>query len=245
MLKKYLLLPLFGYTAVTAYAQQAIPKILLFSKTNSYQHASIPDGIAAITKLGRENGFETDTTTNTAWFTADTLKKYAALVFLSPTGQLFTPTQKAAFVQYIHNGGGFAGIHAASTPEKEWTWYGQLVGAVFNGHPPQPVNGAIVVADTANAATRHLPKRWLWKDEWYNFRNIAPDIHVLLKADESTYEGGTNGPDHPLAWYHPFEGGRSFYTALGHLPAAYSDPLFTKHILAGILYAIGKPPGNK
>jgi type 1 glutamine amidotransferase len=232
---------LFSVCLTTAIAQPLRPRVLIFSKTNGYHHASIPDGIAAIIQLGKEHGFDADTTTNTAWFTADTLSHYAALVFLSPSGDLFTPEQKTAFQQYIRGGGGFAGIHAASTPEKSWTWYGHLVGAVFNGHPPDPVPGTIIVADHDHAATRHLSERWKWKDEWYNFRNIVPGLHVLLKADETSYQGGTHGPNHPLAWYHAYDGGRAFYTALGHLPEAYQDPLFLQHISGGIQYAIGIP----
>lgn len=228
---------IFLLLSVSAMAQQS-PRILVFSKTNGYHHASIPDGIAALQRLGAANGFTVDTTTNTAMFNNDTLKQYAALVFLSPSGDLFNNQEKAAFQTFIRSGKGFAGIHAASTPEKQWPWYGQLVGAVFNGHPEQ-APGVVVVADTQHEATRHLPARWPWTDEWYNFKNITTDLHVLLKADETTYKGGTNGPDHPLAWYHSFEGGRSFYTALGHRPEAYTNPLFLKHILAGIQYAIG------
>lgn len=110
---------------------------------------------------------------------------------------------------------------------------------MFTNHP-EPQEGVINVVDQNDASTKQLPARWKHKDEWYNFRDIQPDLHILLIADESSYKGGANGANHPLAWYHEFDGGRSFYTALGHFPEFYSDPLFTQHILADINYAIGK-----
>lgn len=215
------------------------PGILIFSKTARYHHESIPDGIRAIQLLGNQNGFTVDTTTQTSFFTDEGLKKYAALVFLSPSGELFDSLQKCSLQRYIRAGGGFVGIHAASTIDKNFTWYGHLVGAVFVNHP-EPQTGIIKVVDRVNPATSHLPEKWVWKDEWYNLRDIQPDLHILLVADESSYKGGTNGMNHPVAWYHTYDGGRAFYTALGHFSAAYSNQQFLKHILAGIEYAIGK-----
>jgi type 1 glutamine amidotransferase len=220
-------------------AQSANKRVLIFSKTARYHHESIPDGIKAIQKLGSENNFEVDATTDSTYFTDSNLKKYAAVIFLNTSGNVFNGDQKAAMTRYIEAGGGYMGIHCASSTEKDWVWYGHLVGAVFTDHPePQP--GVINVVDHTNPATKQLPARLDWKDEWYNFRDIQPGLHILLKADESTYKGGKNGPDHPLAWYHEYDGGRAFYTALGHFPEAYTNPLYVQHILAGIQYAMGK-----
>ncbi|GAB4016894.1 ThuA domain-containing protein [Spirosoma koreense] len=221
-------------------AQSTKPRVLIFSKTLRYYHESIPAGIAAITKLGQENGFDVDTTKNAAFFTENTLKKYAAVIWLSTTGDVLNPTQESEFKRYIQAGGGYVGIHSASASEKDWDWFGQLTGAVFVNHPPDPVDGVVQVVDQKDPSTRHLPKRWPWKDEWYNFKKRMTDVHVLLTADESTYQGGSEGTYHPLAWKHSFDGGRAFYTALGHLDAAYANALFQKHILGGIQYAIGK-----
>ena len=221
-------------------AQSSKPKVLIFSKTLRYYHESIPDGIAAITQMGQQHGFDVDTTKNADFFTDNTLKKYATIIWLSTTGDVLNPAQQAAFERYIQAGGGYVGIHSASASEKDWEWFGQLTGAVFVNHPPDPVDGVVQVADAKDPSTRQLPKRWKRKDEWYNFKKRMTDVHVLLTADESTYQGGTEGVYHPLAWKHKFDGGRSFYTALGHLGEAYRDPLFQQHILAGIQYSIGK-----
>ncbi|MVM31404.1 hypothetical protein GO755_15270 [Spirosoma sp. HMF4905] len=221
-------------------AQTSKPRVLIFSKTLRYYHESIPNGIATIMKLGQANGFDVDTTKNADFFTENTLKKYAAVIWLSTTGDVLNPTQEAEFKRYIQAGGGYVGIHSASASEKDWDWFGQLTGAVFVNHPPDPVDGVVQVVDNKDPSTRQLPKRWPWKDEWYNFKKRMTDVHVLMTADESTYQGGTEGAYHPLAWKHSFDGGRAFYTALGHLESAYNNPLFQQHILGGIQYAIGK-----
>ena len=215
------------------------PKILIFSKTNGYRHSSIPAGIAAIKKLGAENNFDVDATEDSTWFSSNTLGRYAALIFLSPTGTVFGPAEEKALQDYIHNGGGYVGIHAASDCEYKWPWYGSLVGAYFKSHPKQQ-QARLLVVDKDHPSTRSLPDVWERFDEWYNFFNISQEIHVLIKIDEHSYTGGENNDNHPMTWYHNFEGGRVFYTALGHTDESYSDPKYLAHLLGGINYAMGK-----
>jgi type 1 glutamine amidotransferase len=52
------------------------------------------------------------------------------------------------------------------------------------------------------------------------------------------------GADHPIAWCHPFKGGRAWYTALGHTIESYSEPAFRSHLLGGILWAAGLAKGG-
>jgi type 1 glutamine amidotransferase len=237
-LKILCFLILFALT-ISADADTKPKRILVFYKTAAYKHLSIPAGITAITKLGRENNFEVDTSSNSSVFDLNNLKNYNAIVFLSTSGDMLDDHQQSQFEQYIRSGGGFMGIHGASAGEYDWTWYGQLVGAVFDGHPVQQ-NATFKVIDKKHPSTRHLPSKWNIKEELYNFKNISPNIKVLLTVDESSYQGGTNGVFHPMAWYHEFDGGRSFYTALGHADDKYTNPLFLKHILEGIRYAMAK-----
>lgn len=213
-------------------------KILVFYKTAGYYHKSIPAGIAAIQKLGLENKFDVDTTLDASKITLNNLKKYAAVVFLSTTGDIFNPAQQTAFEQYIKAGGGFVGVHAATDTEYDWPWYGKLAGAFFTNHPKQQV-ATLNVVNRKTIATQHLPEVWTRKDEWYNFKDIQDGLNVLITIDERTYEGGKNAPLHPMAWYHDFDGGRSFYTGLGHVEESYTDPLFLNHLLGGIQYAMG------
>ena len=214
-------------------------KVLIFSLTKGYHHASIADGITAIKLIGEKDNFTVDTTTNPALFTDENLKQYKALIFLSPTGNsLFNADQQEALMNYIHKGGGFVGIHAATDCLYDWDWYGKLVGAYFLKHP-KIQQATLNVIDHNHPSTKQLPDTWQHTDEWYNFKQVSPDIHVLIKIDESTYTGGEMNGNHPIAWYHKFEGGRIFYTELGHTKDDYTtDTLFIQHLTGGINYAL-------
>jgi cytochrome c len=216
------------------------PKVLVFSKTMGFKHASIPAGIAALQKLGMENGFEVDTTKNADLFTEENLAQYAAVIFLSTTGNVLNHYQEAAFERYIQSGGGFVGIHAAADTEYDWGWYNKLAGAQFLSHPSGTPEADFIITDRNFEATSFFTDSvWHRKDELYNYKNINPDVNVVMTLDESTYEGGQNGDFHPIAWYHDFDGGRAFYTGGGHTDESFSEELFLKHLLGGIRYAMG------
>lgn len=220
-------------------------KILVFSKTAGFHHESIPDGIAAIQKLGSQNKFDVDTTTNAEWFTEDSLKKYAAVVFLSTTGDVLNHYQEAELERYIQSGGGFVGVHAAADAEYDWGWYGRLVGGYFLTHPgirdsfPGVQTGNLQVVNKDHLSTKGLPAEWKRTDEFYSFKKMDSSVNVLLKIDEKSFKGGYNGDNHPMAWYHDYDGGRSWYTNLGHTKESFTEDLFLKHLLGGIQYAIG------
>ncbi len=231
-------------TVKTAGKNGKATMILVFSKTAGYRHASIKDGIEAIRKLANEHTIHVDFTEDASAFSDENLARYKAVVFLSTSGNnILDADQKAAFERYIHAGGGYAGIHSATDTEYDWAWYGRLVGAFFKNHP-HIARATINVEDPQHSSTSMLPKKWEWTDEWYNFRtNPSNSVHVLLTVDESSYQGGEMGKDHPIAWYHEFEGGRAWYTALGHTSEGFSDSLFLAHLWGGISYAAGL--GNK
>ena len=215
------------------------PKVLIFSKTAGYHHKCIAEGNIAIKKMCNANGIQVDTTTNPAFFNEEDLADYAAILFFNTTGDVLDYKQEVAFERYIQSGGGFVGVHAASDTEYGWNWYGKLAGAYFTSHPAIQ-EATFVVEDSAFAATNFLPKAWVRSDELYNLKMVNPDVNVVLSVDESTYEGGTNGDYHPMAWYHEFDGGRAFYTALGHTEDSYQEADFMKHLLEGIKYSIGE-----
>jgi uncharacterized protein len=212
----------------------------VFSRTLGFRHDSIPDGIAALRALGGAHGFAVDATEDPSVFEPGGLAAYRVVVFLSTTGDVLAGSERDALRDFVRRGGGFVGIHAAADTLYDWPWYGELVGTWFRRHPAiQPAT--VRVADPRHASTRGLPDPWPRTDEWYDFRaNPRPHVHVLLTVDESSYQGGDMGPDHPIAWYHDVEGGRSWYTALGHVREAYADPRFLGHLLGGIQYAAGR-----
>src|SRR5262252_7066710 len=218
---------------------------LIFSKTAGFRHTSIPNGIQAISELAAENGFNADASEDSKLFNDDSLSNYQVVIFLSTTGTILDDEQKAAFQRFIEGGNGFVGIHSATDTEYDWAWYGQLVGAYFRSHPQiQPAD--VHVEDANHRSTAKLPSIWTRTDEWYNFQtNPRGSVHVLLTLDESSYQGGEMGSDHPIAWCHDVAGGgRSWYTALGHTEESYSEPLFRQHLLGGIMTAAGAWPAD-
>jgi type 1 glutamine amidotransferase len=226
--------------AQDAGAAQALAgdSVLVFSKTNGYRHQSIPDGHEALRELGAEHGFSVEGTEDSTVFRPERLAAYDAVVFLNTSGDFLGPEGEAAFRNYIRGGGAYVGVHSASAGEYDWDWYGRLVGAFFDDHP-EIQEATVRVENSTHVSTRMLPREWVRRDEWYNFRSNPRDgVDVLLTLDESTFEGGTMGRDHPIAWYHTFEGGRAWYTALGHTKASYEDPLFRKHLLGGLQWAV-------
>jgi type 1 glutamine amidotransferase len=217
-------------------------RVLLFSKTVEYHHDSIPEAIAALTARGPEHSFRVESTEDASVFADATLAGYLAVVFLMTTGDVLDDDQQAAFERYIQAGGGYVGIHSASDTEYNWPWYGGLVGAYFKHHPDIQ-NAVIQFEDQSHPAMVGVPDRWSRTDEWYDFQtNPREQVNVLARLDESTYSGGEMGDDHPIAWYHAFDGGRAFYTAGGHTSASYREPVFLQHLLGGISYAAGLAP---
>jgi uncharacterized protein len=237
-------LPLYGQQGSNAVPAGCSPgdaapgtSVLVFSRTTGFRHASIPDGIAAIRTLGAAHGFLVEATEDPTKFYDENLKRFSAVVFMSTTGDVLDSAQQAAFQRYIRGGGGYVGVHSATDTEYDWPWYGQLVGAYFKRHP-QIQDARVDVRDRAFIATKCLPAVWNRRDEWYDFRAAPPaDAKILLTLDEKSYQGGTMGDFHPLSWYHRYDGGRAFYTELGHTSESYTDPLYLEHLLGGILWA--------
>jgi len=233
---------------------------LIFSKTAAFRHTEcIPSGTVAIAQMAQRNGFTVDATENAADFNDANLAKYDVVIFLCTTGDVLNAAQQTAFEHYIQGGGGYAGIHSASDTEYDWSWYGGLVGAYFRDHPgvagvnQQFQQATINVEDRKSAATKRLPAQWTREEEWYNFRtNPREDVHVLMSVDESTYDprgysvpgGSPPMGDHPISWCHEYDGGRAFYTALGHKGVYWKEPLLLSHVLGGIKMAAGAAKFN-
>ncbi|MEO7959945.1 MAG: ThuA domain-containing protein, partial [Ginsengibacter sp.] len=162
------------FTVRPAFAKQN-PGVLVFCKTAGYHHSSIAVGIVAIQKLGAENNFNVDTSSDANNINSENLKQYKAVIFLSTTGDILNDEQQEAFKKYIEAGGGFMGIHAATDCEYDWPWYGNLVGAYFGGHPAQQM-ATLNIVDSKDPSTKHLPNPWQRKDEWYSFKWMAEGL---------------------------------------------------------------------
>jgi cytochrome c len=219
-------------------------RVLVFTKTVGFRHSSIPSAVQALRELGAQNGFTIDATDDSGAFTESNLARYAAVGFALTTGDVLNDAQQTAFERYIRSGHGFVGLHSASDTEYSWPWYGRLIGAFFKSHPAIQ-RATLDVADRRHPSTERLPRRWTRTDEWYNFAtNPRRSVRVLVTLDETTYAPGAGamGRDHPIAWAHEFEGGRSWYTGGGHTEESYAEPLFRAHLLGGVRYAAGLAP---
>lgn len=206
--------------------------VLVFSATRGFRHASIPDGIKALQLIATRNNWELTATEDSSIFNTEALKKFHAIVLLNTTGNVFGKNEEAALQQYLQQGGGIAGIHAAADCEYDWPWYNQLIGGYFESHPA--IQSATILVKEKHPSTAHLGSTWIHKDEWYNYKSVSPAIKVLLELDEKSYQGGKMGNSHPIAWYQNFDGGKMFYTGLGHTSEAYQDEKFLMHVENGI-----------
>lgn len=232
------------FTSQVLYAQQF--KVFLFTKTAGWHHESIHEGVAAIRKLAERNNFQVDWQENTDFVTEKNLEKYQVIIFLNTTADILNDEQQKVVEKFIQSGKGFVGIHSASDTEYGWPWYTKMVGMMFKIHPEQQT-AYLRVLDHNFPGMERFPKKLLWTDEWYEFSAAkSTDLKFLVTVDEKTYNpnakwgdnvGKGMGDFHPISWYHPYDGGRAFYTALGHIPATFSDQTFLDHIYGGIYWA--------
>lgn len=227
-------------------------RVLMFTKTAGFRHDSILTAKEVMTALAETHGFELDISEDAAVFTEASLSPYDVVMFASTTGEVLATEQQGALKGFIAAGGGFVGVHAASDTLYSWPWYGELVGAYFDGHPPGTSVATLHNEDPAHPSTRHLGETFRLQDEWYFFdRNPRGDVHVLLTLDEGSnalltaytlVRGGTG--DHPITWCHAYGGGRSWYTGLGHRSEVWRDVRFQELLLGGVLWAAGRTGGG-
>ena len=243
------LLLTFGFTLAFAGIRGDEKRVLIYTKNGEgYVHENIAASVAAMELICVEEGILTEVSDQPSVFTSENLERYDAIIFSNSNNEGFdTKEQKKAFQEFIRSGGGFMAIHSANATEREWPWFWAMVGGKFIRHAPHQ-EFDVLVTDADHPSTDHLPARWTIKDECYYSFQLNPDIHVLLSADMTTvedegkdeYPGETFGQQFPLAWCHQFEGGRQFYTALGHDPWFYEDPLFVEHLRGGLKWVMIK-----
>lgn len=244
--KTYLLAALLVLCGAASVSAQQF-KALLYTKTNGWHHDSINAGVTAIQDLAQLHHFQVTWSENTGmYFTDEGLAQFQVVIFLLTTGDVLDDNQQAAFERYIQKGGGFVGVHSASDTEYEWEWYTKMVGYMFHIHPA--IQTATLKVEEPNfPGMDRFAKRFLFTEEWYEFGPPKSDeLHILLSVDEHTYKPAANwgskkgegmGDLHPISWYHNYDGGRAFYTALGHLSATYGDADFMHHVFGGIYWA--------
>jgi type 1 glutamine amidotransferase len=239
-----ILLFLLVFISLNSFSQKQF-KALLVTTTRGWHHESLHYGVLALQQMGQRNFFDVVLFEDPNSFTDKNLEQYQVVIFLNTTGDIFDSAQQRVIERFIRSGKGFVGIHSASDTEYDWDWYTKLVGRMFRIHPVVQT-ARLKVFDNGFPGTRELDGRQ-WTDEWYEFGpEKVGGLHYVLGVDETTYnpnvqwgekKGNGMGNMHPLSWYHEYDGGRSFYTALGHLPTNFNDPAFLQHLYAGILWA--------
>ena len=222
-------------------------KVLVYTKNGvGFVHDNIENSIIALKAMGEQYGFSVDATEDPSVFTDENLQQYDALVFSNTNNDVFdTDAQRVALMRYIQAGGGFVGIHSASGTERKWKWFKQLLGATFYWHDKyQPFTVNII--DAKHPSVAHLPRKWVRVkgDEFYYLKQMNVNLHVVAVNDATTLEGenerrlDTFGDVFPSVWCQEFDGGRSWYTSLGHGKEDYMDEEFRKHILGGIEWVV-------
>jgi len=247
----------FCFLGINQLAAQTQFKALLITETGGWHHESIQNGVTAIKELAATHNFEVKRQQDAEKINERELMNFDVVIFLSTTADIFDEEEQAAFEKYIQSGKGYVGIHAASDTEYEWEWYTKLVGRMFHIHPAQQT-AKLRIIDHNFPGLEHFPDTLLWTDEWYEFgsENMG-DLKYLITVDERSFDpnvtwknkditpnglkvdrvGNGMGKFHPISWYHEFDGGRSFYTALGHIEKVYENQWFLDHLYGGIYYA--------
>ena len=238
------LLNLYSSTSMNAQPKQF--KALLVTTTNGWHHESLHYGVVALNELATKNFFDIELLQDPNKFNDAYLKQFHVIIFLNTTGNILNDEQQKAMERFIQSGKGFVGIHSASDTEYDWEWYTKLVGRMFYIHP-EIQTARLQILDAAFPGLQGFANGRLWTDEWYEFgEEKVKDLHYVLGVDETSFnpkadwgakKGQGMGKSHPLAWYHNYDGGRSFYTALGHVPSNFSNEAFLNHLYAGIFWA--------
>jgi len=213
---------------------------------DKYHHLSVPVARESFERLSERHYFKLTWVETAETFAQQKYEEYDVIVFISGSPCGLNEAKRSEFVQYVENGGGIVGVHfsfAFKEAERQWPWWEDLIGSTFASHPPIQ-SGIACVMDHDFPACMHLPAKWVWTDEWYSFATPFPEhLNVVLTVDEASYyprEEDVMGSPHPIAWYHEPYGARVFYTALGHIPDTYRDPVFLRHIYGGMLWAVGE-----
>jgi type 1 glutamine amidotransferase len=233
----------------------ANPRVLVFTKTAGFDHGTRTVVDSLIKALGAANGFDVDTSNNSASFTDTNMARYKAVCFINATGDpIMTDSQKTAFQRFIRAGNGFVGMHGSVDCEYSWPWYGNLTGAWFMGHPYGIKTGKVAVLDKTHPSTSFITGDTITRAEEYYFFYLNgtakkdpatnPNLHVLLMLNDASLDPNYPFHPHPFSWYQEFDGGRSWYSGFGHDPNYFRDPFIQKHLLGGILYAAGMVPSK-
>lgn len=247
--KRVVWLAILVLTNTLVYAQDKKQfNALLVTKTAGWHHESINEGVAGIRGLATRHFFDVTWHQDGTAITDKYLEGFQVIIFLNTTGNIFNDAEQKAIEHFIQSGKGYVGIHSAADTEYDWLWYTKLVGRMFHIHPAIQTARLKLTNNKFPGLFGFADNQW-WTDEWYQYdAETTTGLNYILAVDESSYNPKTSWGDqnkkgdgmggfHPIAWYHDYDGGRAFYTGLGHMPSVYSEAAFLNHIYGGILWA--------
>ena len=239
-MRRLILLLLSLLLAAPAAAQAPRSAILIYSGTTGFRHDSITAGIEAVTAIASQRGLTVVASEDPAVFSASSLKRFRAIVLLSCTtdpknaaSEWLVGDRRTALQEFVHRGGGIVAIHAAADSHYHWPWYGKLIGGHFARHPQGTPTGTVRVAAVGDPAVAGLAVTQRRTDEWYYFDDYDPTSKLLITLDPASIGEADVNPN-PVSWRREVEGGRVFYTAMGHTKESYSEPYFLRHVADGL-----------
>lgn len=247
---KQIIFSLFVMLTLLSHAQDKSlngKQVLIYTRNGEgYVHDNIKASVEALLEICESLSVKTSVSDDPSIFESKKLKNFDAVIFSNTNNEAFlNEKQRENFQKFIRSGKGFVGIHSACGSERDWPWFWSMLGGKFVRHPALQ-EFDIKVIDPDHYSTKQLPATWKWEDECYYLDHLNPAIHVLIAADLTTvsdskrseYPGTVFGDLFPLSWYHEFEGGRVWYTALGHKIEYYKDENFRYHLKGGIQWVL-------
>jgi type 1 glutamine amidotransferase len=205
--------------------------LIYYTEYAEWAHVKFAEqGVEFFKRLNYGDGFKLDVSTDFSQYTYETLKEYDVIVMLNATPS--APNEREVFQQYMENGGGWVGFHAAAYNDKNtnWPWLVDFLGGgIFycNNWPPQPVK--LVLDDVTHPVTKNLPASFIAPEsEWYQW-NPSPrenkDVDVLLSISPDNYPLGikdvVNFGDFPIVWTNKKY--RMIYLNMGHGDDEFTD----------------------
>ena len=231
-------------------------RVLLWCKTSWYRHPQIPELSGWLVRFLGKHKIQVDVSESSKDINLKNLMKYDTVILSSTTdiGVSLNDKQKSDFKNWFERGGSIVGLHAALVHHNHWDWYTDLAGCGFDSDSLH-TKSTLVVDPKAekHPAVAGKKGRFEYEAEWLNYTKSVTGltgVNVLLRVDEKTYDpvrpffkkkgGKAMGEDHPVSWTREYKGGRFFYTAIGHDKRSTNNDFGRKHILGGIMWAIGK-----
>lgn len=227
--------------------------MLIYSRTAWYRHPEVPRLNGWLVNVLTAAGWEAHVSGSPKDFRPKTLARYEAIILNSTTeiGKDLEDGQKQAILDWFRAGGGLVALHGAAVHHGTWDWYADLFACDFDSDS-EYVEARLVVDPGAkdHPAMKGTFPEFRYTADWHTFTKSVtgvPGVQVLFRADESSFEvvrkyfrdrgSKPMGEDHPIAWVRDFEGGRLFYTSLGHDVRSLDTPFGRLHLLGGLEWA--------